>query len=184
MHRRALLAVSAAALASLTTMAGATAAGTGAARSQTGQVHSAKVCGPPAAGNAECLSLVRTDAAGKPLVTPLPNGLGPVDIQSAYNLAGTGSSGRTVAIVDAYDDPTAEADLAVYRSTFGLPPCTTASGCFRKVNQRGGTSYPRTNAGWAQEISLDLDMVSATCPDCKILLVEASSSSFANLGAP
>jgi subtilase family serine protease len=71
----------------------------------------------------------------------------------------------------------------VYRSQFGLPACTTANGCFRKVNQNGGTTYPRKNGGWAQEISLDLDMVSAICPNCHILLVEATSSSFANLGA-
>jgi subtilase family serine protease len=87
-----------------------------------------------------------------------------------------------VAIVDAYDDPTAEADLGVYRAQFGLPPCTTANGCVRKVNQSGGANYPRKNAGWATEISLDLDMVSATCPGCHILLVEATSNSFANLG--
>jgi subtilase family serine protease len=85
--------------------------------------------------------------------------------------------------VDAYDDPTAEADLAVYRSQFGLPACTTANGCFRKADQNGGTHYPRKNGGWAQEISLDLDMASAICPNCHILLVEASSNSFANLGA-
>jgi subtilase family serine protease len=86
-----------------------------------------------------------------------------------------------VAIVDAYDDPKAEADLAVYRSTYGLPPCTTANGCFRKVNQTGGTTYPTANTGWAEEIALDLDMASAVCPNCKILLVEASSNSLGNL---
>jgi subtilase family serine protease len=83
--------------------------------------------------------------------------------------------------VDAYDDPTAEADLARYRGQFGLPACTTAGGCFRKVNQTGGAAPPAVDRGWAQEISLDLDMASATCPGCRILLVEASSSSFANL---
>lgn len=71
----------------------------------------------------------------------------------------------------------------MYRNQFGLPPCTTANGCFRKVDQNGGTAYPRGDAGWAQEISLDLDMASAICPNCKILLVEASSNSFANLAA-
>ena len=162
-------------------MVGTTTAG--AVPSQTGQLHSARVCGTPAAGYASCMSVVRTDAAGKPLATITPSGLGPADIQSAYNLGGLTSGGRTVAIVDAYNDPTAEADLGVYRSTNGLSACTTANGCFRKVNQSGGTSYPRTNGGWAQEISLDLDMVSATCPDCNILLVEAKSNSFANLGA-
>ena len=85
--------------------------------------------------------------------------------------------------MDAYDDPNAEADLGVYRSQFGLPACTTANGCFKKVSQTGSTKYPRANAGWAVEISLDLDMVSAACPTCHILLVEASSNSFANLAA-
>ena len=87
----------------------------------------------------------------------------------------------TVAIVDAYDDPNAEADMNTYRSTFGIPACTTANGCFRKVNQSGGTSYPNGNVSWGQEISLDLDMASAICPNCHILLVEASSNSNADL---
>ncbi|MGV9886806.1 S53 family peptidase [Streptomyces sp. NPDC003395] len=112
-----------------------------------------------------------------------PSGYGPASLQAAYNLPSTtAGSGRTVAIVDAYDDPNAEADLAVYRSQYGLPACTTANGCFTKVDQSGGTKYPRGNSGWAEEISLDLDMVSAACPNCKILLVEASSSTMTNLG--
>jgi subtilase family serine protease len=122
------------------------------------------------------------NGSGKPAVTGTPSGLNPVDIQSAYKLAGLNASGRTVAIVDAYNDPTAESDLGVYRSQFGLPACTTANGCFRKVSQTGSTtSLPATDAGWATEISLDLDMVSAACPTCHILLVEAKTSSFANL---
>ncbi|WP_255949886.1 S53 family peptidase [Streptomyces odontomachi] len=149
-------------------------------------VATAHACAAPKAGSAACQAVVRTD------VTPLrsahptatPSGYGPADLQSAYNLpSASAGSGRTVAIVDAYDDPTAEADLAVYRSQYGLPACTTANGCFRKIDQDGGTNYPRTNAGWAQEISLDIDMVSAVCPNCHILLVEADSNSFANLGA-
>jgi subtilase family serine protease len=112
------------------------------------------------------------------------SGLVPCDLQAAYKLNGaTAGSGQTVAIVDAMDDPKAESDLAVYRSTFGLPPCTTANGCFRKVNQNGGTSFPATDVGWSEEISLDLDMVSAVCPNCHILLVEATSATIANLGA-
>jgi subtilase family serine protease len=82
-----------------------------------------------------------------------------------------------VAIVDAYNDPDAESDLATYRSRYRLSGCTTGDGCFRKVNQTGGTSYPTANASWAVEISLDLDMVSAACPNCHILLVETSSNS-------
>ena len=110
-------------------------------------------------------------------------GYTPQDLQSAYALpSSTAGAGQTVAIVDAYDDPNAESDLGTYRAKFGLPPCTTVNGCFRKVDQAGGTSYPVANAGWSQEISLDLDMVSATCPNCHILLVEASSATMSNLG--
>jgi len=149
-----------------------------------GQPPTTTACDTPAAGTASCMATARKGANGRVLTYTTPRGYGPADLQSAYNLAGLKSTGRTVAIVDAYNDPTAEADLGVYRAAFGLPACTTANGCFRKVNQRGqAKSYPRTNAGWAQEISLDLDMVSATCPDCHILLVEADSNSFANLGA-
>ena len=86
-----------------------------------------------------------------------------------------------MAIVDAYDDPNAESDLGVYRSTYGLAACASGNGCFRKVDQSGGSRFPRASSGWAQEISLDLDMVSAACPNCHILLVEAASNSFLDL---
>lgn len=126
--------------------------------------------------------LLSNDKGAKPNASS-PSGLNPADLQSAYKLpSSSAGSGQTVAIVDAYNDPNAASDLAVYRSRFGLPACTTANGCFKKVNQSGGTSYPRSDSGWAEEISLDLDMVSAVCPNCRILLVEATSPSFANLG--
>jgi subtilase family serine protease len=146
----------------------------------------AKVCPSAATGEARCHSLVRIDVAGQPLATSGPTGYGPADLRAAYNLvsaSSTGGAGQTIAIVDAYDDGNAESDLAVYRAKYGLPPCTTANGCFRKIDQNGGTSYPRGDGGWGQEISLDLDMASAICPNCKILLVEAKSNSFANLAA-
>ncbi|MCQ9134862.1 S53 family peptidase [Streptomyces hilarionis] len=115
-----------------------------------------------------------------------PTGYGPSDLQDAYGLtdaASAGGSGETIAVVDAYDDPNAAADLAAYRSYYGLPACTVASGCFKKVSQSGSTtSLPTADSGWAEEESLDLDMASAVCPNCKILLVEATSSSMANLG--
>lgn len=144
--------------------------------------HTVDACGAPAAGFARCFAKVVTDGHSAPAATP--SGYGPADLQSAYNLpSSTAGSGQTVAIVDAYDDPKAETDLGVYRSHFGLPACTTANGCFTKVNQKGVKgSYPRANGGWAEEISLDLDMASAICPNCHILLVEASSSSMTNLG--
>ena len=140
------------------------------------------VCGPAAVGAARCHALVVTDSKGAPLATSTPSGYGPSDLRSAYKLTATGSSTQTIGIVDAYNDPNAESDLAVYRAQYGLSPCTTANGCFRTVDQNGGTSYPRGNSSWAQEISLDLDMASAICPGCHILLVEAATSSLTNLG--
>ena len=112
-----------------------------------------------------------------------PDGLTPNDLQSAYALPALATGkGQMVAIVDANDDPLAESDLAVYRSTFGLSACSSANGCFRKVDQSGGVKYPQADAGWAGEIALDLDMVSAICSGCHILLVEANSASFDDLG--
>ena len=143
-------------------------------------------CVTPQPGYASCHAILRetVTAAGKPApAATSPGGYNPADLQSAYGLpSSTAGAGQTVAIVDAYDDPKAEADLGVYRSQFGLVACTSANGCFRKMNQSGGTKAPRANGGWAQEISLDLDMVSAACPYCHILLVEASTSSLTNLG--
>lgn len=139
--------------------------------------------GPKAASALRCYGRVlgRTGDAG-PRIMAGPTGNGPVQIKSAYKLTGLSAAGRTVAIVDAFDDPKAESDLAVYRSTYGLPPCTTANGCFKKLNQNGAASpLPATDYGWAEEISLDLDAVSAACPDCKILLVEANSATTADL---
>src|SRR5215467_5248355 len=152
----------------------------GAAPSASGAAHrSTHVCAAATAGAATCNALVRNDV--QPSATT-PSGYFPADLRSAYKLTGSGSASQTIGIVDAYDAPNAESDLATYRSQFGLSACTTANGCFRKVDQNGGTNYPHRNTGWAQEISLDLDMVSAICPGCHILLVEAKSNSFANLG--
>jgi subtilase family serine protease len=148
-------------------------------------VHHA--CATADKGEASCLALVRSDIAKSAKAlraeAAAPSGLAPADLQDAYKLpSSTAGSGQTVAIVDAYDAATAEEDLATYRSQFGLPACTTANGCFKKVDQNGGTSYPTGDAGWGQEISLDVDMVSAVCPSCNIVLVEADSASFEDLG--
>jgi subtilase family serine protease len=104
-------------------------------------------------------------------------------LQSAYNIDPSGGAGRTVALVEEGDAPTLEADLGVYRSQFGLPACTTANGCFRKVGQSGTAALPKIDAGWAQETSLDVDLVSAMCPNCNILVVEANTASEADLAA-
>jgi N-acetylneuraminic acid mutarotase len=142
-------------------------------------------CSTPAKGEFTCYALRRADVKPVKGVMPAvtPTGWGATDLQSAYNLSADGGAGQTVAIVDAFDDPTAEADLAVYRQQYGLPACTTDNGCFKKVDQRGGSSYPNPDPGWAGEISLDLDMVSAIAPNAHILLVEADDNSFDNLGS-
>ncbi|MGW1842855.1 carboxypeptidase regulatory-like domain-containing protein [Streptomyces sp. NPDC001966] len=152
--------------------------------SSPGQHPANQVCAKPSkAGEMSCLAMVRTDVVtAKGLqAEAAPTGFGPADLQSAYNLPSGGST-ETVAIVDAFDNPDAEADLAVYRQQYGLPACTTANGCFKKIDQRGGTNFPPPDAGWAAEIALDVDMVSAICPTCKILLVEADDSDVHNLG--
>jgi len=155
---------------------------------RSGNVYHVAVCARTnPAGTARCHAHIVTDAQGNPLTNTrspatLPSGFSPANLRSAYKITATGSPTTTVAIVDAYGYTNAEADLAVYRSTFGLPPCTTANGCFRKVTQTGMQSrYPADDNGWSQESALDLDMVSAMCPNCKIILVEATNSSFTNL---
>src|SRR5262249_55547035 len=154
---------------------------------------------------AHCDVRVRTDDAAK--AKPQRNGgaangtignngaYDPAYLQSAYNVASAaaasgGGAGQIVAVVDAYDDPNVVGDLALYRSHFGLPACPSgsvspqASGCvIQKVDQQGGTSYPQPNAGWATEIALDVEMVSAICPKCQILLVEANTNFLTDLGA-
>ncbi len=151
-------------------------------------------CPPPEKGYASCQAVIEPEGAQLDSFSPsVPSsavggvdgsGLAPAELQSAYDLpSSTAGSGQTVALVDAYDDPNAESDLAAYRSAYGLPACTKSNGCFRKVNQTGGTSYPEAEPGWDVEISLDIEMVSAACPNCHILLVEATSAEIADLTA-
>jgi subtilase family serine protease len=142
------------------------------------------VCKTAPHGRVGCFA-IRLDrySSGRVRHTSGPVGYAPTDLQSAYAFpSDSAGDGMTVAVVDAYDDPSAESDLATYRAEFDLPPCTTANRCFRKVDQDGGHTYPTADEGWAQEISLDLDMVSAVCPSCHILLVESRSSAQSNLG--
>ncbi len=137
-----------------------------------------RVCpGPAGPDTARC------HAIAKPQASTSPTGLSPATIESVYGFSTslTAGGGKTIGIVDAYDDPNAENDLNVFSQQYGLPACTTANGCFKKVNQTGGTKYPRTNSGWALEISLDIEWAHAIAPGAKILLVEASSNSFTNL---
>src|SRR5438128_2421421 len=104
-------------------------------------------------GRAYCLAMVpgNGQAAKHLRGGQAPSGYGPQDIRSAYHLP-TGGAGRTVAVTIAYHHPNLEKDLSVFRSQFGLTPCTKANGCLRVISQRGGTDLPTTtDPGWAFE---------------------------------
>jgi hypothetical protein len=162
------------------------------------------VCPPPAPGRAACLSVIDP----KPVKTtfgykarragPLYEGGGeqggwaPKELREAYGISTTGGSEQTVAIVDAYDDPNVESDMNTYRLKYGIGLCTKENKCFKKVNQKGEEKayptdkYPHVGGqieDWGLEISLDVEMVSAICPECKIMLVEANSDEDSNLFA-
>ena len=157
------------------------------------------VCPPPTQTRASCMAVAVPlpeegelfagfDENGEPLPVPAFQGSGvnggfsPENLRSAYALSGSGE-GMTVAITVAYDYPKAEADLSTYRAQYGLTACTTANGCFKKLNQNGeAKNYPPANRGWASEAALDLDMVSAACPKCNIILIEANDPSLEDLG--
>ncbi len=168
----------------------------------------ARVCAQGTADTAACASIARTlyqngvefhaasardlGEAARPAASVSYSATG---IRTAYGITGSGDPSRVIAIVDAYDDANAYAHLSTYRSTMGLPAISScslstlagltsssSSPCFAKVNQTGGTSLPSPNSGWANEEDLDLQAASAVCPMCSIVLFEASSASFANLG--
>jgi hypothetical protein len=177
-------------------------------------------CPPPSTGHAGCLALqlvplsaqakayntpIGIQRAASPVASAAPSpvagefGLRPGDLHAGYELPETATGEQTIALIDAYNDPTAEEDLGAYSSMFSLPSCTTANKCFKKVGQTGleGTlPFPKTSAeleaaagseeakaaiGWGAEISLDIEAAHATCPNCHILLVEANTTSYADL---
>ena len=148
-------------------------------------VPQAFAAGPPGDWTAHSPILVIKPSSSTPV------GLTPSQIRHIYGFdllsctfSGTFGSttlcgtGQTVAIVDAFDDPGIESDLGTFSSTFALPSCTTANSCFTKATPQG---LPRTDRGWALEISLDVEWVHAIAPGAKILLVEAKTNSFTNL---
>lgn len=149
------------------------------------------VCpGPAGHGSSRCAAHVITDRQGSPRTTTTPKGVSPAQLHSAYDLPAVAATPQTIAIIDAYDDPNIAADLSVYSAQWGLPqlpPCAPGQieACFLKVNQEGSASgpFPSPNSGWALEIALDVEVAHGICPNCKILLVEAKSSSLANLAA-
>lgn len=175
------LAVGALALSGLAaTLPGASASPAHAA-SGTSAVH---VCGThPAPGRVACLAMAVTDANGT-IITDAASllvGFNAADIQGAYNLKGLQSNGRTVAIVDAFGYPTLASDLNKFRQNNGLPPCTKSNGCLKVMGQDGGKPPSGSDSGWDLEQALDLDMVSAACPDCKIVMVESNNNTFGSI---
>jgi hypothetical protein len=161
------------------------------------RVH--RACGSPRPGAAACTAIrlvpapitagevqgtAGARAAG--VAAKSPTYLTPQSLHTAYSLPAETqfSSTQTIAVIDAFDDPAAEADLGVYDETFGLPACTSANGCFRKLNEQGQASpLPAENAEWSSEISIDVQMAHAICQNCHVLLVEANSEEFTDLGA-
>jgi subtilase family serine protease len=155
-------------------------------------------CSAASAGGARCHAHIVTSGAGAPLrltslgqgrfaaVTPNAsfNPVFPAQVRAAYGITGFGSPSTTVAIVDAFGYPNAEADLNIFRNAVGLPPCTRANGCLKIVDQGGDTSFNyASDVGWDVEQAADLDTVTTMCPNCKILLVEARSPRFNDLAA-
>ncbi|HEY1916872.1 MAG TPA: S53 family peptidase [Streptosporangiaceae bacterium] len=144
-------------------------------------------------GVMSCMALIRNNvkhfsAASLRDKAPTGDGYGPSTFQAAYNLpSSTAGKGQAVAAVDAYNNPDAVSDLATYRSAWGEAKCNTSTeaGCLTVLNQNGAASPLPKNAGstgWDVEESLDVDMISAICPNCHIYLVEAKTPSNANLG--
>ncbi len=135
-------------------------------------------------------------ASAETCVRVYPACLTPGNLNDAYfpgeKPEAPSSEPQTIALVDAFDDPNIAADLKVYDEEFDLPACTEANGCFKKLNQRGEAGHPpstKTEAereeaeGWALEISTDVEAAHAVCQNCRIVLVEAENSAYANLMA-
>ena len=143
-----------------------------------------QVCPQPSSPGVMQCSIVVHSAPVAAANRPASGTLSPGQLRAAYGLsdAAKASNKGTIAIVDAYNDWHATGDLAKYRSYYGLGACKMSTKCLRVVNQKGTTAwYPKGNSGWAEEESLDLDMVSAICPHCKIILVEANSATISAL---
>lgn len=149
--------------------------------------HLAHVCGRPAPGQVTCLADVlvqgHTPNGVPDMSSSTPGGMSPAQILSDYGFPTSlqAGAGQTVAVVDAYDDPSIQADLQTFSTQYGLPACTTANGCLTKVNERGGSTFPPASSGWALEISLDVQWVHAVAPGARILLVEASTAGLTDL---
>ncbi len=150
-------------------------------------------CGAPRPDHASCELRMHVTRNSKGQVKPADSSAGfpgydPSQLQAAYALPVSSGRGQVIAVVDAYDTPNAQSDLAAYRARFRLPACTSGNGCFHEVNLGSTCTNPNAPTavcgeyyGWDIETSLDLDMASAACPNCQILLVEAASDDFTDI---
>lgn len=185
-----------AAAAALVVPLGIAGSGTAQTRPTTDYALNEPVCPKPVAGQASCFVMRRvqvtqgtpgaipyTPGAGSSTAGPT-GGLTPGDLASAYSYSPTATgSGQTVAIVDAYNDPDINSNLQAFDSYYGLSTCSTTNGCFKVVNENGGTTLPPNDtSGWSVEESLDVETVHSVCESCKIVLLEANSPSNADLG--
>jgi subtilase family serine protease len=130
------------------------------------------------AGNCTNIELASTNLGPTTPAAAVP-GLHPADLQAAYALpSATAGTNQTIGIVIVNNDPNLESDLAVYRSTFGLPACASATGCLRVIPAE---LFTQADVNWSHELSTDVDMASAACPKCRLLVVEAKSSQQSDL---
>jgi hypothetical protein len=134
------------------------------------------LCGHPTRHRYACYVQLRARAHGFQRGASKPTGWGATALRSAYAMGSVPPGTSTIGVIDAFGYPHAEADMNHYRAQYGLPACTTANGCFRKLNQAGEAgNYPTPDQSWGMETALDLQMVSAACPTCHIVLVEAKN---------
>jgi subtilase family serine protease len=156
---------------------------------QTNAALHAPVCAHGNSDTAHCHARILVDKNGKPQNSQPQAALGPAQLLGAYNLSGIAPNKQIIAIVDAYGDTNALSDLNTYSAKFGIPAmgacvgavASSATPCFSKVDQHGGTNYPAVNAGWALETSLDIEVAHAICQNCSILLVQSNSAGFSDL---
>jgi subtilase family serine protease len=140
-------------------------------------IPTGSVCGKATPGGTRCFAHVQA-VDGHVQTYATPTGFGATDLEKAYNLPTAITGKPTVALIDAYGYATLEADLAVYRTQYGLPACTSASGCLKIVNQTGAATPlpgpPPASDDWTLETALDVDMASAACPTCNLIVVQAT----------
>jgi hypothetical protein len=132
----------------------------------------------PLCADHSCKSYVAVDADGAPLHFAAPTGFTAPQLQAMYNVDPSLGDGLTIAVIDAFGYQDLESDLATYRAQFGLPACTVASGCLTILNNAGLTTplLADSDTGWIGETALDVQMVSAICPKCKIVVIQTDGA--------